>query len=120
MLGMIALTSLIAFAFCAASILVRVTLKTVFSFGAATSAAGAAAAGPAAAGAEAGMAMSTMFNFDCSPSESGASAPGTLSSLARRSTPSERPNDRNEAHLERVDELSCFEESQGRNLVHDG
>lgn len=65
---MIALTSLIAFAFCAASILVRVTLKTVFSFGAATSSTGAALGAPAAAGAEAGIAMSTMFSVDCDES----------------------------------------------------
>ena len=66
MLGMTALTSRIALAFCAASIAVNVTLKTVFSLGAATSSAGAAAAGEAAAGA-AGIAMSAMFSRDFAP-----------------------------------------------------
>ena len=64
--GMSALTSRMAFAFCAASILVRLTLKTVFSLGAAGSSA-AAAAGAAAAGAAdaAGRATSTMLRRDC-------------------------------------------------------
>lgn len=66
MLGIKALTSLIALAFWAASIFVRLTLKTVFSLGAATSSTGAAAApAPAAGAAEAaGMAMSTMLSLD--------------------------------------------------------
>lgn len=66
--GMMALTSLMAFAFWAASIFVRLTLKTVFSFGAAFSGSSAAppagAPAEAAAGAAAGMAMSTMLRRD--------------------------------------------------------
>lgn len=63
--GTKALTSLIALAFCVASILVRLTLKTVFSFGAATSSAAAEGAAAAGAAAAAGRAMSTMLRRVC-------------------------------------------------------
>jgi hypothetical protein len=62
---MMALTSLIALAFCAASIFVKLTLNTVFSLGFSGSAAAPASppAGPEAAGAAeaAGSAISTML-----------------------------------------------------------
>lgn len=71
MLGMIVLTSLMTFAFCAESILVKVMVKVVFSFGAsaafsASGAAPAAAPAPAAGAADAaGRAMSTIFKRVC-------------------------------------------------------
>lgn len=63
MLGMIALTSLMTFAFCAASIFSNLTVKMVFSFGFSSAGASEAAAGAAAAGAVAdGMAISVMLS----------------------------------------------------------
>lgn len=69
MFGMTLLTSLMTFAFCAASILVKVMVKVVFSFGFSSSAAGAAppAAAPAAGAAAMGAAtaMSAIFSRLC-------------------------------------------------------
>jgi hypothetical protein len=64
--GITPLTSLIAFAFCAGSILVKVTVNTVFSFGFSASAAAAGAAPPAAGAAAKGAAtaMSAIFKRD--------------------------------------------------------
>lgn len=104
---MIALTSLIALAFCAVSILVRVTLKTVFSLGAATSST--TAAGAAAAGAEEGIAMSTMFNRVCVRE---CALVGFLGG--------EAGSEDGGTDLERFDEVGGFEESEGGDLVDDG
>lgn len=122
MFGMTPLTSLIAFAFCAASIFVSVTVKTVFSFGFSGSAAAAAPAPPAAGAAAAGAAtaISAMFKRDCEMEIGNALRVNiSLGDVEKPPGLAFPKRARRTAHLERRDELGGLEERQRRDLVHD-